>query len=398
MPFAAAADEEPATPGTPSQCAARYGVPCYGAPQLQRAYGVDTLHRRGIDGAGETLAVVMPLGNPRVREDLDAYSKASGLPPADLEVIKRGDVRDADPDNPLEAQNVQEANLDLQTMHAIAPSAQLILVSTPENLSTGTKGWRDISNAITWLAANRPVTAINMSYGSYEDNFAEEAGRPGDYHLVAPLRAGFKAAAARGITLTASSGDTGPTGWTLAGDTVYRHPSAQWPASDPLVAGIGGTELHADDAGNRTAPDSLWTDDTGSGFAAGAAYSKIWPGERTVNVSAIASLNSPVWTHSSMNVMPGQKPGWTLLAGTSVSAPLMAGITALAAQRAGHNLGNLVPRLARIRPGTHGTQDVSSGCNTAWQVTGFCARRGVDTASGIGTVTDADAFTAALAG
>ncbi len=387
------------SPLLPSECQEQLGGSCYAPEHVQRAYRLDELHRRGITGRGTTLAVVMPLGHPTVQADMNRFSEEFGLPPADIEVIEFGDVRPADPEDPLQAQNMQETNLDLQMMHAVAPEADLILVSTATNLSSGTAGWQDISDAIEWLADHRDVDAISMSYGSYEEHFPEQAGQDGNYELVEPLREGFRAADRAGITLLAASGNTGQTGPNLSGTALYEERTAAWPASDPLVTGVGATDLHLDDQGERTAPDELWSRDAARGGASGAARSRIWPHQTSVDITAIGGDASRFWVYSSVNVLPGQNAGWTRIAGTSAASPAMAGMVALAAQQAGRPLGNISPDLARIWPGTHGTTDLTSGCNTLPMVPapGHCAHWGQDVASGIGTVRDAPAFTRALA-
>ncbi|MDT3396314.1 S8 family serine peptidase [Streptomyces sp. B1866] len=386
----------PGIPWTPASCRVQFGKPCYTVSHLAHAYGVDRLHARGVDGAGQTIAVIMPLGNPTVQHDMDVFSDANGLPRTRVEVIERGDVQAADPADPVQAQNIQEAQLDLELAHAMAPRARLILVSTARNVTSGTTGWAEVSEAAEWVTAHRDVTVLSWSYGFYEDNAAEEAGQPGDYHRITPLRRGLEAAATRGTTLIAAAGDTGATGPNLAGTAFYPHPSVPWPASDPLVTGVAGTALRLDDHGRRITDDRLWTDD-GSGHATGAGRSRIWPSNSTADIALVGSPASRVVAYSSANVLPGQSAGWFRAAGTSVAAPLMAGITALAAQQAGHHLGRLAPRLKRIEPGTHGTYDLARGCNTAHGVTGVCAAPGRDDASGIGTLTDATAFTRALA-
>jgi subtilase family serine protease len=111
------------------------------------------------------------------------------------------------------------------------------------------------------------------------------------------------------------------------------------------------------------------------------------------------SVESPVWLFTSRYHLPGQAPGWVQIAGTSASAPLFAGIVADAAQVAGHSLGNIGPRLYAMsrHDARNGIADITTGCNTAGRVTGFCARRGYDLASGIGTVGNAARFVPALA-
>ena len=45
-----------------------------------------------------------------------------------------------------------------------------------------------------------------------------------------------------------------------------------WPASDPLVTAVGGTQLHLDAKGNRTAPDSVWDDLSSTVGVTGPVY------------------------------------------------------------------------------------------------------------------------------
>ena len=63
--------------------------------------------------------------------------------------------------------------------------------------------------------------------------------------------------------------------------TFYDFPVTSWPDSDPLVTGVGGTELHLDGVGNRTAPDSVWNetyDSTADGFFYGFTGSPLASG------------------------------------------------------------------------------------------------------------------------
>ncbi|MGW3115752.1 hypothetical protein ACWDBW_01150 [Streptomyces sp. NPDC001107] len=64
----------------------------------------------------------------------------------------------------------------------------------------------------------------------------------GDCTSLTTLRYGFHEAARHGLTLTAGSGD---------GGGHANRADAAWPAGDPFVTAIGGTELYLDDTGNR---------------------------------------------------------------------------------------------------------------------------------------------------
>ena len=60
------------------------------------------------------------------------------------------------------------------------------------------------------------------------------------------------------IPVLAASGDNGAADVGLDRSTLLLFRS--WPASDPLVNGVGGTQLHLDANGNRTSPDTAWND------------------------------------------------------------------------------------------------------------------------------------------
>ena len=49
-----------------------------------------------------------------------------------------------------------------------------------------------------------------------------------------------------------ASGDSGAADVRYNGATYYLHPVTSWPDSDPLVTGIGGTQLHLDARGAGT--------------------------------------------------------------------------------------------------------------------------------------------------
>jgi subtilase family serine protease len=98
-------------------------------------------------------------------------------------------------------------------------------------------------------------------------------------------------------------------------------------------------------------------------------------------------------------------PAWSAACGTSLAAPLFAGIVALADQEAGHTLGLINPALYTMAARhDRGIVDIRQGSNS-WQfvrggrthlVPGFTARPGYDLVSGVGTV-DAALFVPELA-
>jgi subtilase family serine protease len=118
-----------------------------------------------------------------------------------------------------------------------------------------------------------------------------------------------------------------------------------------------------------------------------------------VDIALNGSVQSREWFYSSINVLSGQQPGWVRVAGTSIAAPKMAALVAIAAQVNGGPLGDIKPTLyaSSRHPSRAGLYDLTEGCTTANGVTGYCASRGFDLPSGAGSPADTTRLVVALA-
>src|SRR3984885_3610861 len=75
-------------PPTTAQCETDYGIACYQAFQLQRAYNLAPLFSRGINGRGETIVIIDAFGSPSIASDLQTFDSQMGLPsPPSFQVI-----------------------------------------------------------------------------------------------------------------------------------------------------------------------------------------------------------------------------------------------------------------------------------------------------------------------
>jgi subtilase family serine protease len=410
-------------PPSPSECRARIGVPCYGAPQLRRAYGLDQLTASGVDGRNSTAALIMPYHNPVFTHDVQVYAATFGLPRPDVTVIQHGPVPTADSAKPDQAIAEQEALLDAQMILTAAPRTHLIYLETSPALFDGPDGFRGVADELAWLTstpAGAHVGAVSYSYGWFEQHYVDYLGSTQAARAMLTQQSQLiqRVVQHRHVTVLTADGDTGPTGPKLDGTGLYPDPTAAFLASSPAVTGVSATELHLTDQGTRTAPDTVWGEHNGDQYATGGAPSAFFPrphyqdtvqnvvgAHRGVgDIAMIGSLGSEVLMYTSRyQALPGQSPGWVHTAGTSASSPLFTGIVADAIQIAHHRLGNINPALYQLgRTPTSrtiaGIQDVTSGCN---KVTGVqwssCATAGYDLASGVGTVEDASRFVPALA-
>jgi len=410
-------------PPTTADCEQAYKVACFDPAQIRQAYHLPPLYARGVTGRGATIVIVDSFGSPTIRNDLGVFDKAFGLPaPPSFHIIQpAGRVPPYDPANSDMVGWAGETTLDVEWAHVVAPGANLLLVETPVSETEGVQGFPQIVTAEQYVLRHHLGDVISQSFSATEQTFPSRAS-------VEALRGAYQQAAADGVTVLAASGDSGAADVGLDETTYYLFPVTSWPDSDPLVTGVGGTQLHFDSSGNPAAP-TVWNDTRNTAaneladgnpgpnpLASGGGLSVLFSrpsyqdGVRNVvgrhrgvpDVSMSAACNGSVDTYQSFG---GAPPGWSPACGTSEATPLFAGIVALADQVAGHPLGLINPALYQLSAErAPGIVDVTSGNNTVsfsqggslHTVHGFSARPGYDLASGVGTI-DAQYFVPELA-
>ena len=391
-----------ASPPSTADCQAQLGINCYNPVQFQRAYDLQPLYAQGYTGKGRTIVIVDSFGSPTIRNDLHVFDQQYGLPDPELKIIQpAGQVPPFDFANPDPDQVgwAQETTLDVEWAHAIAPGAKILLVETPVAETEGITGFPEIVKAENYVIDHRLGDVITQSFGATEESFASPA-------QLRSQRSAFFNAAAHGVTVLASTGDGGVENVDVNNNPI-KSPTVIWPASDPLVTAVGGTQLFLDAAGNRTAPDTTWNDGygaTGGGLSSvfGRPFyqnsvHKVVDGRRGIpDISLSAAVDGGVVVYYSF-VKPTSP--WHIFGGTSEASPLFSGVVAIAAQIAHHRLGLINPDLYALghRPAKRsGIVDVTTGNNSFDGVTGYSAGPGYDLATGLGTV-DANRFARALA-
>ena len=306
----------------------------------------------------------------------------------------------------------QETSLDVEYAHAMAPGANLLLVETPSDETVGRAGFPDIVKAEKYVIQNHLGDVISQSFGAPEQTFPSAAS-------IERLRGAYKMAAQDGVTVLAATGDQGASGVMNAAETeFFTSRVVDWPASDPLVTAVGGTQLHLNASGKRTAPDNVWNDTArlGSPAAGGGGVSTVFArpafqssvasvvgsGRGLPDVALSAAVNGAALVYTSFSGFAG----YSLIGGTSEATPLFAGIVAIADQAAGHDLGDLNTALYGLAAGSPGLPDITKGNNTVSfeqggqsdKVKGFTAKAGYDVASGLGSVDGADLVAELAAG
>ena len=135
-----------------------------------------------------------------------------------------------------------EVSLDVEWAHAIAPEANIILVTVPTAEILGVQGFSQMMNAVQYVVDHHLADVISMSLGAGEGTFSGTAS-------LLNLRKALIDAQTNHVTVLASSGDGGTSNVLKVptkNPNLIPYPSVGWPASDPLVTAVGGTYLCTD--------------------------------------------------------------------------------------------------------------------------------------------------------
>jgi subtilase family serine protease len=331
------------------QISAHAGPAGYHPADLVSAYGLDPSK-----GAGQKIAIIDAYNNPNAESDLGVYRSTFGLPPCTTangcfkKVNQDGNAAPLPPNN--YAWGVEIA-LDLDMASAICPKCKLLLVEASTN------DWADIVKAVD-RAAIMGATVISNSYGGNAN--AEAVALASHYNHP-------------GIPITASSGDGG----------YADGPNA--PAAFSTVTAVGGTTLkHATNA--RGWKETVWSG-AGSGCATRVAkpawqHDTLCAGRTIADVSAVANPATGVTVYNTFGYS-----GFVVVGGTSASAPIIAGIYALAGN------GSAINDASYIYSHSGKLYDVKKGSNGSCGSTYLCTGKiGYDAPTGLGTPKGSLAF------
>jgi subtilase family serine protease len=413
-------------PYSSAQCQAQLGIKCYTARQIEQAYDLPALYRHGVNGTGASIVIVEAYGSPTMRQDLATFDAAMDLPNPVLDIVQpEGKVPAYEEWNVDMIAWAWETTLDVEWAHSIAPHARIVLVE-----ATSDDTQEPLLRAVQYAIDHRLGDVISQSWLSYVDSRANAAAIRYWHDAV------YAASARQHVTVVVSAGDNGvtaPDGTVANSLAWYTHPVTGWQATDPDVTAVGGTNLNLDADGNRVSPDTVWNDTWNKAAlaqqqqsppypaATGGGRSAVFPrpsyqdgvervvgGSRGIpDISVSGSCAGSVDIYlSAAGFFNGSTAGWNEVCGTSESAPVFAGIVALAAQVAGHPLGLINPAIYRLAAEhAKGIVPVTAGSNTVAftevdkmiTVPGYEARDGYSMATGVGTI-NAEYFVPELAG
>jgi hypothetical protein len=342
--------------------------PGYGPADLASAYNLPG----GSTGTGMTVAVVDAYDLPTAEADLAAYRSTYGLPPC---TTANGCFRKVDQSGgtTYPASNSgwgMEIALDIEAVSATCPNCRIILVEANNSMLS------NLAQAVD-TAVNLGADAVSNSYGGAE--FSAETNL--DAHFNHP-----------GHAIVASTGDCGWNCYGSFGGTTVAIP--QYPAASPYVVAVGGTRLVRDSGTARGWTETAWGNGSTGGGGSGCSPWEPKPawqhdascsGRMQADVSAVGDPNTGIAVY-----VAGSWAG--IFGGTSLSAPIIAGVFALAG-----GPGVSVQAPSRLYANSSALNDVVGGNNdVTW---GTCpggyvcnAVAGYDGPTGLGTPNGTAAF------
>ena len=383
---------------TDAECRATLNSPCYSPQEMRRAYGLTSVLENGYDGRGQTIVIVDSFGSPTIKKDLKTFDDGYGLPdPPSFEVrAPLGPSPKFDPTSSDMVGWAVETTLDVEWAHAMAPGANIILLTSPVSETEGVQGMPEFL-ALEQYALDRHLgQIISQSWGATEETLLAPDGQA----VRQSFESLYQEAARDHVTVLASSGDSGVANVDTSGQT-YPFPTVNYPASSPWVTTVGGTSLYASVQGQYQS-EVVWNDgptDGATGGGVSTLYNEPDYQQDNLPASAQSLLNhhrglpdvaynadhlTPILVFVSF--IPGAA-GFYAIGGTSEGSPQWAGIIADGNQMARRPLGFLNSALYRIGHQYEATSfhDVTTGNNNQDGITGYNATAGWDATTGWGS-------------
>ena len=311
-------------------------------------------------GSGLTVAVVDAYNDPNAESDLATYRSTYGLSACTKangcfkQVSQTGSTTSL-PSN--DTGWAGEEALDIDMVSAVCPNCNIILVeaSSANDTDLGTA-----ENEAVALGAK----FVSNSWGGSEAS--TQTSEDTSY---------FKHP---GVAITVSAGDSG-----------Y---GAEYPATSQYVTAVGGTALSTS-SNSRGWTESVWKTSSTEGTGSGCSAYDAKPSWQTdtgcskrmeADVSAVADPATGVAVYDTYG-----GSGWAVYGGTSASAPIIAGVYALAGTPGSSDYPAKYPYSH-----TSSLYDVTSGNNGSCSPSYFCtAATGYDGPTGWGTPDGTAAFT-----
>jgi len=386
-------------PPTDKYCRAQFGYPCYSPQEIHTAYGLNPVLNAGFTGKGQTIVIIDSYGSPTIANDLKVFDSSFGLPnPPSFKVLSPLGKVAFDPTNPDMLGWAEETSLDVEWSHAMAPDANIVLMTSPVDETQGVQGMPEFLYLEQYAVSHNLGKIISQSWATTENTLFTT---PGGRQVIKNFNTFYQQADKQGVTIFGSAGDAGVANPDVNGK-IYPFPTVNFPASSPFITAVGGTSLFASTQGNYQA-EVTWNNFIGATGGGVSQYLKE-PNYQVQNLPASdqallnghrglpdISFNADPLTGVLVYLGfsgPGLSSGWYNFGGTSEGSPTWAGIIADGNQLAGHPLGFLNPAIYLLGSGSNygkSLHDIIQGNNSFGGIYGYSATPGWDAATGWGT-------------
>ncbi|GHJ47222.1 hypothetical protein Cs7R123_45640 [Catellatospora sp. TT07R-123] len=336
----------------------------YTPAQLRKAYTMSTLSG-AYDGTGETVGLIEFDGFKQA--DINTWTNQFGQPQVTPTVVA------VDGGFPTPGSNQLEVTLDIDAVAAFAPKAAQIVYEAPNSDAA----W---VHEMARIASDNQITILSGSW---------LLGEKCESSPISASHDSYTQMVAQGVTLLSASGDWGATGCGYNGDNSTIQ--ADYPASDPLFTGVGGTKLTTSDSAGTYSAETCWNQGGSGNTRSGGAYSSIYarPSWQTGSNQFRSVPDVSLLADYSAGALSVNTNGsWQSVGGTSLSSPLWAGYIAMVNQKA-RAAGK--PRMGQLNPTVYGLatgstyatlfHDVTSGTNGT-----YSAGTGYDLCTGWGSL------------
>ena len=370
LPTASSTSSPAAPASTPAPCPTTKGL----AASLRDTYGLAPLQTAGSIGKGVRIALLEVA--PTSQQALDLYRSCFSDPIAPVTV----NMVDASPASVF-GDVAQEATLDIIAASLMAPGLSGIDVYQFNPYSPLVFPF---AAALAGTYAPGGARIISTSVGFCETDLTEQAIDVTEWLLMS--------AAATGVTVVASSGDTGSSAC-APGSTDQ---AAQYPSSSPNVLSVGGTQSTT--AGDFDSGQQVWNSSPSYAGGGSTVSSLPQPAYQTsLGISGgritpdVAFVSSPADFGPIPVCTTGGSCEFTVVGGTSATAPGVAGGLASVLQSLSANpsvrlgLPNWALYSAPVGASPYFT-DVTIGTNDLYGVGCCTAAPGFDPASGWGSL------------
>jgi len=360
---------QPQADGLTACSAAQYSAEpgYYTLDNLGAAYGVGSLLSDGQNGHGETVGLYELASSSS--SDVATYESCFGLTnPVSVSTVDGGG-------GAVGGSGTEEADADIEQVATQAPDASIISYEGPSSGTGPYDTWRAIVQADA-------AQVISTSWGICEPLAASDG-------YISSFSTLLEEAAAQGQTVLAASGDSGSEGcYTPPSDTSTTL-DVDYPASDPSVTGVGGTELLG------PGDEVTWPEGGGgiSRYFSDPSWQPVdWSWTTSVNSCGLDCREVPdISANAGVGMVIYEDGTWAVVGGTSLSAPLVAGIVSDRNDGCTSTTADWAPSLyGAAAQGLYGSglTDITSGNNDATDTYGgadYPASVGYDPATGLGS-------------